>query len=141
MSDEISARNVSKFNGTNFQSWKFQVNALFVAHGIRDIVDGWRVKPEGVGRDIARWIKYNAKAMFLIESVQLEPLLVCVTAKEMWEKLTSVHEQKSASNKLLLTTKLYEYRMSPGDTIIQHVAKVQNMAAQLQGPNSVTVIR
>ncbi|KAH0808391.1 hypothetical protein GEV33_014398 [Tenebrio molitor] len=136
MSDEISARNVSKFNGTNFQSWKFQVNALFVAHGIRDIVDGWRVKPEGVGRDIARWIKYNAKAMFLIESVQLEPLLVCVTAKEMWEKLTSVHEQKSASNKLLLTTKLYEYRMSPGDTIIQHVAKVQNMAAQLQGPNS-----
>jgi transposase InsO family protein len=135
MSDEISARNVSKFNGTNFQSWKFQVNALFVAHGIRDIVDGSRVKPEGVGQDIARWIKDNAKAMFLIsttiESEQLEPLLVCVTAKEMWEKLTSVHEQKSASNKLLLTTRLYEYRMSPGDSIIQHVAKVQNMAAQL----------
>jgi hypothetical protein len=135
MSDEISARNVSKFNGTNFQSWKFQVNALFVAHGIRDIVDGSRVKPEGVGQDIARWIKENAKAMFLIsttiESEQLEPLLVCVTAKEMWEKLTSVHEEKSASNKLLLTTRLYEYRMSPGDSIIQHVAKVQNMAAQL----------
>jgi hypothetical protein len=77
------------------------------------------VKPEGVGQDIARWIKDNAKAMLLIsttiESEQLEPLLVCVTAKEMWEKLTSVHEQKSASNKLLLTTRLYEYRMSPGD--------------------------
>jgi hypothetical protein len=107
MSDEISARNGSKFNGTNFQSWKFQVNALFVAHGIRHIVDGWRVKPEGVGHDIARYnAKDNAKAMFLFESVQLEPLLVCATAKEMWEKLTSVHEQKSASNKLLLTTKL-----------------------------------
>jgi hypothetical protein len=80
MSDEISARNVSKFNGKNFQSWKFQVNALFVAHGIRDIVDGSRVKPEGVGQDIARWIKDNAKAMFLIsttiESEQLEPLFV-----------------------------------------------------------------
>jgi hypothetical protein len=78
------------------------VNVLFGAHGIRDTVDGSRVKPEGVGQDIARWIKDNAKAMFLIsttiESEQLEPLLVCVTAKEMWEKLTSVHEQKSASN-------------------------------------------
>jgi hypothetical protein len=111
------------------------VNVLFGAHGIRDTVDRSRVKPEGVGQHIARWINDNAKAMFLtsttIESEQLEPLLVCVTVKEMWEKLTSVHEQKSASNKLLLTTKLYEYRMSPGDTIIQHVAKVQNMAAQL----------
>jgi hypothetical protein len=27
--------------------------------------------------------------------------------------------------------RLYEYRMSLGDTIIQHVAKVKNMAAQL----------
>jgi hypothetical protein len=69
--------------------------------------------------------------MFLIstiESEQLEPPLVCLTGKE---KLTSLHEQKSASNKLLLTTRLCEYRMSPGDTIIQHVAKEQNMATQL----------
>ncbi|KAH0815124.1 hypothetical protein GEV33_007667 [Tenebrio molitor] len=82
-------------------------------------------------RDTAKWIKDSAKAMFLIstiESEQLEPPLVCLTGKE---KLTSLHEQKSASNKLLLTTRLCEYRMSPGDTIIQHVAKEQNMATQL----------
>jgi hypothetical protein len=71
------------------------VNALFVAHGILDIVNGSRAKPEGVSQNIPKWIKDNAKAMFLIsttiESEQLEPLLVCVTAKEMREKLTSVH--------------------------------------------------
>jgi hypothetical protein len=99
------------------------VNVLFVAHGIRNIVDGARVKSEGVSEDIAKWIKNNAKALFLIsttiESEQLEPLLVCVTAKEMWGKPTSVHEQKSASNKLLLTMRLTSTRQ-------HHTARCQS---------------
>lgn len=137
MSDDISARNITKFNGSNFQGWKFQVNTLFMAHGIRDVVDGERTMPTGAGQEAAKktWIKDNARAMFLIsssmESEQLESLLVCSTAKEMWDKLSRIHEQKSASNKLILTQRFHEYRMSPGDSIVQHVAKVQNMAAQL----------
>lgn len=137
MSDEISARNISKFNGTNFQGWKFQVNMLFIAHGIRDVVDGTRIIPVGEAREEARkqWIKDNARAMFSISSSieyeQLEALIVCGTAKEMWDKLSRIHEQKSASTKLLLTQKFHEYRMYPGDSIVHHIAKVQNMAAQL----------
>lgn len=102
MSDDISARNITKFNGANFQGWKFQVNTLFVAHGIRDIVGGERAMPTGAGQETAKktWIKDNARAMFLIassiESEQLESLLVCSTAKEMWDKLSLIHEQKSA---------------------------------------------
>lgn len=49
----------------------------------------------------------------------------------MWRKLSSVHEQKTASNKLLLSTKLYEYKMAANDSVVQHIAKVRNMAAQL----------
>lgn len=46
MAKEISARNVSKFDGVNFQSWTFQMRALFLAHGILDVVDGTRERPE-----------------------------------------------------------------------------------------------
>lgn len=42
MSDLISTKNVTTFDGTNFQLWKFQMNAIFVASGIDDIVDGTR---------------------------------------------------------------------------------------------------
>lgn len=42
----MSARHITKFNGTNFQAWKFQMNSIFIAHGIHDIVSGARVKPE-----------------------------------------------------------------------------------------------
>ena len=50
----------------------------------------------------------------------------------MWNKLSSIHEQKSATNKLALTTKFQEYRMTAGDLIPQHVAKVENLDYQLQ---------
>lgn len=137
MSDEISVRNVTKFNGTNFQGWKFQVKTLFIAHGILDVVKGERKMPIGEGQDAEKklWMKDNSHAMFFISSSieyeQLEPLLVCDTAKDMWDKLSRIYEDKSASNKLLLTQEFHEYRMSPGDSITKYFAKVQNMAAQL----------
>jgi len=40
MAGEISAKYVTKFDGTNFLDWKFQMNALFIAHGIDDVVSG-----------------------------------------------------------------------------------------------------
>lgn len=137
MSEEISARTIVKFNGKNFQIWKFQMNTLFVSFGIEDVVKGERIRP-GVGVDEEgrkKWIKDNASAMFLIsssiESEQMESLLVCTTAKEMWDNLSRIHEQKSEMNKLMMTQKFHEYRMSPGDFMVHHIAKVQNMAAKL----------
>lgn len=31
----------------------------------------------------------------------------------------------------MLTQKFHEYKMATGDTVVQHIAKVQNMGAQL----------
>lgn len=88
MASEISTKHVAKFDGSNFLGWKFQMNALFVSHGIDDVITGERAMP--VNRDSAEtkiWIKDNAKAMFLISSAmeysQLESLLIYTTAKGM----------------------------------------------------------
>ena len=113
------------------------MKALFLAHRIYDVVLGTRQISNGDGREEAQatWNVDNARAMFLLSSAmepdQLRSLLTCVTAKEMWDALSRVHEQKSASNKLMLLSQLYEYRMSPGDSIVKHVANVHNMAAKL----------
>jgi len=50
----------------------------------------------------------------------------------MWTKLSSIHEQKSAANKLTLMTKFHEYKMSSNDSVAQYVTKVENMARQLK---------
>lgn len=139
MADSLDLRNITKFDGNNFQLWKFQVRSVLVASGLLDVVNGTDIKPEGdtvtVGIGEA-WNRRNAKAMYVISSSleysQLEYLITCDTAKDMWQKLCNIHEQKSETNKLLLMTKFHDYRMSLNDSVAQHIAKVENMARQLR---------
>lgn len=50
----------------------------------------------------------------------------------MWAKLSVIHEQKSAANKLTLMSRFHDLKMAPNDTVVQHVAKIENMASQLR---------
>jgi len=133
MAETIDLRSVSKFDGSNFQAWKFQMKAIFIANGLTSVVNGTKTRPEN---NTTEWDKSNAKAMVIIsstmESSQLEYLLTCETATDMWTRLTTLHEQKSESNKLFLMTKFHDYKMAPNDSVAQHIAKVENMARQLK---------
>lgn len=136
MAEEISTRHVSKLDGQNFQTWKFQMNAIFIAFGLSDIVYGTRARPVADNELLLKaWTKDNVKAMFLIsssmESKQMESLLVCTTASEMWTKLSAIHEQRSVTNKLILLQRFHEYRMDHCDSVVQYIAKVQSMAMRL----------
>lgn len=141
MAEEFSVRHTTKFDGTNFQAWKFQMRHILISYNVYDLVMGTRARPALPGdNDNAivaenKWVRDNSKAMSLIattmEPSQMEYLLTCETAAEMWMKLSNIHEQKTASNKFLLAQKFHEYRMNPTDSVVQHVAKLQNMARQL----------
>jgi len=106
-------------------------------HCVKDLVDGERKRP-AKNEQTARkaWDKDNAKAMFIIsssiEDKHLECLLTCTTAEDMWTKMITIHEQKSESSKLILTQKFHQYKMDVSDSVVQHFAKVQNMARQLE---------
>lgn len=67
-----------------------------------------------------------------VEYSQLEYLITCITAKEMWQKLCLIHEQKSEANKLLLMKRFHEYKMASDDSVAHHVVKLQNIVAQLK---------
>lgn len=139
MSEEVSTRNVTKFDGSNFLTWKFEVTQVLVSLGIQDIVTGERIIP---GDDLASatsrktWIKDNAKAMFVIcssmETKQKHPMITCTSARAMWEKLSQIHEQKSVANKLILTQRFHEYKMDSSESIVSHVAKIEHLAQQLK---------
>ncbi|KYN16302.1 Copia protein [Trachymyrmex cornetzi] len=138
MSEFIDLKNVTKFSGANFQAWKFQMNAIFMANDILNIVTGTEPMPtEDAAMKI--WIKKDAKAMFILSSSmdpgQLEHLLTCKSSNDMWKKLTVLHEQRSESSKLILMTKFHDYRMSANDSVAKHIAKVENMARQLTDLN------
>lgn len=124
MSEDISVRNVIKLDGTNYQAWKFQVRALLVANGVFEIVTGDTPRPaQNVANEVhKKWIKDDARARVILSTTivdtQLLCLLTCTTSKEMWDTLTSVHEQKSATNKLILTQRFHAYKMATTDSVM-----------------------
>ncbi|CAL1681018.1 unnamed protein product [Lasius platythorax] len=137
--EEKLVKSVTRLDSQNYQLWKFQMNALLIANSVFDIVTGAKPMPGNEAANAAarkKWLKENAKAMLLIstsiEDSQLESLLTCATAKAMWDTLSNIHEQKTETNKLILTQKFHEYRMSSSDSVVQHVAKVRNLASALK---------
>lgn len=129
----VSVKQIAKFDGTNFQLWKFQITTALVAKGLKGYVDGSMVKPEAA---FATWTMNNATAMCLISTAveysQVEYLITYNTAQEMWNKLCSIHEQCLPSNLLHLNQKFHAYSMSSCDGVAQHISKVDNMARQLR---------
>lgn len=133
MSDETVPRHVEKLNGSNFLTWKFEMLAVFRAARVHKIVNGTEVlAADATVAQIEAWEEKDAKARIIIsttlERSQLISLITCETAKEMWDALCTQYEQNSASSKLFLLNKFHGYRMEPGDTVLQLVSKVKNMA-------------
>lgn len=68
MSEDSSVKNVTKFDGKNYQVWKFQVTSLLVANDVYDVI-GNRVRPANDAANEAnhkKWIKDDAKAVIII---------------------------------------------------------------------------
>lgn len=126
--DPTRSMHLEKFDGNNFRQWKFQVKCALKAKGIDISIP----KPEG---NSTEWLKNDGMAMFIITSSmdlsQITLIENCETAKEIMLKLESIYEQKSELCKMLIHEKFYQYKMSPNDSVAQHISKVESLAKQL----------
>lgn len=125
---------VSKFDGHDFAVWKFQMMGFLEYHGLLEIVEGTTKRP--TSGDTSAWDKLDKKARFYIglslESVQVRQVMNLKTAAEMWTRLESLYELKNPTSKHLLLQRFFEYKMNKDTSVGQHVAKVEEMARQLE---------
>ncbi|KAL4143976.1 hypothetical protein QTP88_006221 [Uroleucon formosanum] len=80
------------------------------------------------GVDYSIFKKANNKAQkYIITSVDELPLqyiMNCDAAKEMWDKLLSVYEQKSDSSVTLIQQKFYSFLINSDDNMAIHISKL-----------------
>lgn len=126
---------IQKFDGKNFQLWKYQMEIIFRSEkNLFEVITGiiQRPKDEQTG---AAWDHLNVKGMLLISSgmeyEQLQTVVSCKTAPEMWNRLKSIHEQRSVVNKLQLKQQFFNYKMSETDTVAKHLSKIDSLAQAL----------
>jgi len=126
------------FDGTKFNVWKSSMDILFAYKKVLKVVDGTEKKPEETATPeaINAWEDKNDHARMLImqavSSTVMEDLADCTTAAEMWNKLRSLHQLKSAENIYMVTTDFYDYRMSKSDTIKTHINNIVQKASILK---------
>jgi len=104
MRDSIDLRNILKFNETNFQTWKFQMKAVFIANGLSN---KHRWKHKKITEWKYKWMGQEQRLddghHFFNRGILAARDLTCETAADVWKRLSVVQksEQKSESNKLL----------------------------------------
>lgn len=142
---------INKLTGNeNWETWKFQIKVIMTAADIFDVVTGKSKKPvitktsseteddarKRYGVDFSIFKKADNKAQkYIVTSVDEQPLqyiMNCDTAKEMWDKLLSVYEQKSDSSVTLIQQKFYSYVMNPDDNMAIHISKLESLSRKLK---------
>lgn len=109
--DKFKSFSIEKFSGENFQLWKYQMEIIFRAEGLTELINGKVIRPDNASEAKLRkeWEELNAKAMLIISTSmqyeQLQTVMACETAADMWKRLKIIHEQRSAINKVILKQK------------------------------------
>lgn len=84
----------------------------------------------------ADWVSRDNKAKLVITTALdmkiLQTVINCSTAREIWTRLSTVHEQKSEANRYFVQSKFFEYKMAPEDNMAAHISKVESLARQLE---------
>lgn len=134
MSGSLEKFVIQRFDGSDFSLWKCEIKVYLAGHGYWGVVDGSSTRPT-TQNEAAIWDEKDNKAMYVImhgvERDLRRHLINCTSAKEMWDKLLSIHEQKCEMSVDLALEKFCSYRMKEDDTIANHVASVETLAQEL----------
>lgn len=128
---------VSKYKGTDFSVWKVQIESLLVAKG-------WDVAIKKTLREIEpdsiekfETAERNAKSLLLmsLDNKYVKLVLQCSTAKTIWDRLLSIHEQKSITNQVMVQQLFFDLKMMPNEKAQDFVARAESLAGQLNDIN------
>ncbi|KAF1332521.1 reverse transcriptase, partial [Globisporangium splendens] len=134
--DYTSTARINKFGGTNFHTWKFEMQMVLEERDLWEVVSG-EVKLEHCVTELdqAAFKRKSRKAMATIclamEDSQLPLVRSASGAHDAWSKLEDHFEKKSLANKLFLRRRFFTTMMEEGDDVLAHINKVKTLAEQL----------
>lgn len=127
-----------RLDGSNYRTWKFQINAILRSQDLLGVVDGSFVKPadDADSKDKTAWQQKDGKAMAIlfasVNAEQASHLLDCKSAKSMMDLLESIHQKKSDVRIMILYEEYFSLKMSNDESVTAYVSKVRTIASELE---------
>ena len=144
---------IDKLEGhCNWSQWRFQIcnmlrTQVHDGHSALGVINGTVEPPTPPAADageaavssyndaMVKYDKLDAIAVTIMTTAMTRDICSMVmmlkSAKEIWNKLLSIYEQKSGQRLDFLICQLFNYRKDPADTIAQHVAKLEVLWTEL----------
>lgn len=128
-------------DSSNWSLWKFQIKVLLNAGDIMDVVNNNFPKPVDDSKpnfadELKLWKKSDHKAQKVIvtavEHQAMLHIMNCTTAREMWEKLECIYEQKSKASIHMIQQRFYSYSKDPLDNMATHISKLETIVQQMK---------
>ncbi|KAJ8728905.1 hypothetical protein PYW07_006601 [Mythimna separata] len=123
-------------NAGNWHTWKFQVKVILKAVNVYDLVDGSSKCLEKDDSKLDTWKKLDAKAQGVIVSRLGNTAMLhvqnCETAKEIWDKLNTIYEQKSDVSLHILQQRFFEETYNGTEDVSTFIAKIEAIVAQIR---------
>lgn len=128
----------------NWQQWQFVVRTLLEDDDlVLAVCEGTKKKPadSNENRDaLAAWNKADKIARRLIvttiESKPMELIMSLTTAHEMWNKLSTVYDNKSSENLSFVQKQFFDFVWLEGESVAHNLSKIEQLAAKLKALDS-----
>ena len=138
-SDDVSGNRMSieKLNGTNYQSWKFNVKLMLMQKELWGLIDGSDEIEETANEDIKKKYRtrmdkaYSIIALSVETSLQVH-IMNTTLPKTAWDILQKQFSFISVTQLVRLTRKFYAASMQEGDDMMKHITYMTQLAQELR---------
>ena len=118
---------LTKLDGDNWSTWKFQVKHFMLAKGLWKYVEG-TVDSGASETDKQRAFSYLVMS---IAPSQLYLITTCDSPQEAWEILTSHFDRNTLANKLFLKKQYFRCEMREGESVVNHIKRMKELSDKL----------
>ena len=136
-SHKIDSHNVVKLGTDNYEQWKLQMSLTLKSNKLWDYVSGTIPKPAENAPvvDIKAWEDKDwlaqATMVTTLDPTNTGRIYSLPTAKEMYDKLASIHSDSSVLNRQHVSTSFLNYKPRKGTTPSQIYNDLESMARHL----------
>ena len=126
---------ITKLNDNNYRYWKLQVTLSLKAAKLWPVVSGESMGPENAGDEQIAWDEKDLEAQAILvpslEESQTFHIYNCKSAKEIFDKLHSIHSDASALNKQHTLAKFLNFQLKPDQTLAAAFTEVESLVRSL----------
>ena len=127
---------IDKLDGSNWNTWKFQMKHLLMAKGLWGFVDGSDVLASDASETAeasfrSRLQKTFSTIVLAINTAQLYLVTSCEEPQQAWDALKRHFERETLANKLFLKKQYFRTEMKEGTSVEQHLKHMKDITDKL----------